>query len=196
MWVITLKFVYRKYIIRIRTSLASSRVSLRLPPNKAPSLMLRIDTCKLSHTNLYVINQSYEFVFHLTSLLQPPNKKVRTFGKWCWWRSPNKAPLLMLRNDTCELPHMNLYVYHQSYEFVLRNTKNYFPPERKKLTQHHNCMVLQVHSSMYNQNLFPARTKNWHNSTTGKKVPPAHAKQVYVTLCLSFRPWVRVKRVE
>ncbi len=22
------------------------------------------------------------------------------------------------------------------------NTKNYFPPEPKKLTQHHNCMVL------------------------------------------------------
>ena len=42
----------------------------------------------------------------------------------------------------------------------VRNTKNYFPPEPKKLTQHHNCMVLQVHSSMYNQNLFPARTKN------------------------------------
>ena len=41
----------------------------------------------------------------------------------------------------------------------------YFPPEPKtdtteKLTQHHNCMVLQVHSSMYNQNLFPAGTKN------------------------------------
>jgi hypothetical protein len=39
---------------------------------------------------------------------------------------------------------------------------------------------------MYNQNLFPTRTKNWHNSTTGKKVPPAHAKQVYSFLCLSF----------
>ncbi len=37
----------------------------------------------------------------------------------------------------------------------------YFPPEPKKLTQHHNCMVLQVHISMYDQNLFPARTKNW-----------------------------------
>jgi hypothetical protein len=24
----------------------------------------------------------------------------------------------------------------------------------------------------------------WHNSTTGKKVPPAHAKQVYLFLCL------------
>jgi hypothetical protein len=49
---------------------------------------------------------------------------------------------------------------------------------------------------MYNQNLFPARTKNWHNSTTGKKVPPAHAKRVYLFLCLSFRPSVRAKRVE
>ena len=106
----------------------------------------------------------------------------------------------MLQNDASELPHTNLYVYHQSYEFVLRNTKNYFLPERKKLTQHHNCMVLQVHSSMYNQILFPARTKNWHNSTTGKKVPPAHAKRgqvppahakrVYSFLRLSFRPSV------
>ena len=177
MWVTTYEFVFGQSIIRIRILLASSRVSSRLPPNKAPFLMLRINTCDLLRINLYVINQSYEFVFHLTSSLQPPNKKVRTFGKWCWWRSPNKAPSLMLRNDTCELLHTNLYVYNQSYEFVLRNTKNYFPPEPKKLTQHHNCMVLQVHSSMYNQNPFPARTKNWHNSTTGKKVPPAHAKR-------------------
>jgi hypothetical protein len=185
MWVTVFKFVCGKSIIRICISLASSRVSSRLPSNKAPSLMLRIDTCELPHTNSYVVNQSYKFVFHLTSSLQPPNKKVRTFGKWCWWRSPNKAPSLMLQNDTYELPHTNLYLYHQSaYEFVLRNTKNYFPPEPKKLTQHHNCMVLQVHSSMYNQNPFPARTKNWHNSTTGKKVPP-HAKRVYSFLCLS-----------
>ncbi len=163
----------------------------------SPSLMLRIDTCKLLHTNSYVVNQSYEFVFHLTSSLQPPNKRVRTFGKWCWWRSPNMAPLLMLRNDTCELPHTNLYVYHQSYEFVLPNTKNYFPQEPKKLTQHHNCMVLQVHSSMYNQNPFPARTKNWHNSTTGRKVPPAHSKRGQVPpahtkrVCSSVRLSVR-----
>ncbi len=98
--------------------------------------MLRINTCELLHTNSYVVNQSYEFVFHLTSSLQPPNKKVRTFGKWCWWRSSKKAPSLMLQIKTCELPHMNSYVYNQSYKFVLRNTKNYFPPEPKKLTQH------------------------------------------------------------
>ncbi len=124
MWVTTYKFVWGKSIILIHISLASSCVSSRLPPNKVPSLMLRIHTCELPHTNLYVVNQSYEFVFHLTSSLQPPNKKVRTFGKWCWWRSPNKAPSLMLQNDTCGLPHTNLYVYHQSYGFVLRNTKN------------------------------------------------------------------------
>ena len=59
--------------------------------------------------------------------------------------------------------HNRTTVLYIKYE---RNTKNYFPPEPKKLTQHHNCMVLQVHSSMYNQNLFPAITKNWHNSTT------------------------------
>jgi hypothetical protein len=55
--------------------IASSCVSSRLPPNKAPSLMLRINKCELSHTNSYVVNQSYEFVFHLTSSLQPPNNK-------------------------------------------------------------------------------------------------------------------------
>ncbi len=27
------------------------------------------------------------------------------------------------------------------YTKYVRNTKNYFPPEPKKLTQHHNCMV-------------------------------------------------------
>ena len=41
-----------------------------------------------------------------------------------------------------------------------------------------------------------------HNSTTGKKVPPAHAKRVYSFLCQSVRPSVskgfplRAKRVE
>ncbi len=55
--------------------IASSCVSSRLPPNKAPSLMVRNDTCELPHTNLYVVNQSYEFVFHLTSSLQPPNNE-------------------------------------------------------------------------------------------------------------------------
>jgi hypothetical protein len=28
------------------------------------------------------------------------------------------------------------------YTKYVPNTKNYFPPEQKKLTQHHNCMVL------------------------------------------------------
>ncbi len=28
------------------------------------------------------------------------------------------------------------------YAKYVRNTKNYFPPEPKKLSQHHNCMVL------------------------------------------------------
>jgi hypothetical protein len=49
---------------------------------------------------------------------------------------------------------------------------------------------------MYNQNLIPARTKNWHNSSTGKKVPPAHAKRVYLFLRLWFCLWVRAVKVE
>ena len=161
MWVTTYEFVCGQSIIRIRILLASSCVSSRLPPNKVPLLMLQIDTCELPHINLYVINQSYEFVFYSHPLVSPhvclkirrrrwcyelihvsyhiwilmwsinhtnlyfislpcfrPNKKVRTFGKWCWWRSPNKAPLLMLQIKTCELPHTNSYVVNQSYEFV------------------------------------------------------------------------------
>jgi hypothetical protein len=41
---------------------------------------------------------------------------------------------------------------------------------------------------------FPPQTKNWHNSTSGKKVPPAHAQRVYSFLCPSFCLSVRAKR--
>ena len=34
------------------------------------------------------------------------------------------------------------------YNKYIRNTKNYFPPEPKKLTQHHNCMVVIGHGLM------------------------------------------------
>ncbi len=44
------------------------------------------------------------------------------------------------------------------------------------------------------KNYFLPETKNWHNSTTGKNVPPAHAQQVYLSLHQSFRPSVRAKR--
>ncbi len=60
-------------------------------------------------------------------------------------------------------------------------------------------MVLQVHSSMYDQNLFPARTKNWHNSTTGKKVPIAHVKRGQVPPAHAkrvFGRWWVVRPVE
>ncbi len=70
------------------------------------------------------------------------------------------------------------------YTKYVRSFKNYFPPEIKKLTQNHNCMVgcPKYISSMWNQNLFPTRTGNWHNSTTGGKGLPAHAKRMYLTL--------------
>ncbi len=46
-------------------------------------------------------------------------------------------------------------------------------------------MVLQVHSSMYNQNLFPARTKNWDNTTrtffSGRNSDRAPARQTIRT---------------
>ncbi len=61
------------------------------------------------------------------------------------------------------------------------------PDRRQKKTQHHNCVWYSKYIDMYNQNLFPARTKNWHNSTTGKKVPPAHAKRGQVPLAHAKR---------
>ncbi len=37
----------------------------------------------------------------------------------------------------------------------------------------------------YHLKLFPPQPKNWHNSTTEQKVPPAHAQWVYLSLCNS-----------
>ncbi len=85
----------------------------------------------------------------------------------------------------------------------VRNTKNYFPPEPKKITQHHNCMVLQVHSSMYNQKLFPARTKTdttaqlekgssspreeWAGSSSLREASVVVPLSVRQSVCLSVR---------
>ncbi len=148
MWVTTYKFVCKKTIIRIHILLASSRASSCLPPNKAPSLMLQIDTCELPHTNSYVVNQSSEFVFHLTSSVQPPNKKVRIFGRWYGWRSPNKGPSLMLRIKTCELPHTNSYVIYQSNEFVSYKHPHVSPHICLQIRGHHWCYEL-IHVSYY-----------------------------------------------
>ncbi len=52
------------------------------------------------------------------------NKKIRT-------KSTFLPPQKNKHNHTTVL-----------YTKYVRNTKNYFPPEQKKLTQHHNCMVL------------------------------------------------------
>ncbi len=72
--------------------------------------------------------------------------------------------------------------------------------EPKKLTQHHNCMVLQVHSSMYNQNLFPTRTKTdttaqlekrflQPTQSVGRFLQPTQSKcirsSVHPSVCLS-----------
>ncbi len=59
--------------------IASSRVSSHPPPNKVPSLMQRIDTCELPHTNSYVVGfiriRIYDFVSPRVSSHPPPNKK-------------------------------------------------------------------------------------------------------------------------
>ena len=39
------------------------------------------------------------------------------------------------------------------------------------------------------KNHFPPQPKNWHNSTTGKKVPPTHAQQVYLSI---FAPYMGI----
>ncbi len=57
--------------------IASSCVSSHPPPNKAPSLMLRIDTCELLHTNSYVVNQSYEFLFTTLYPLVSPHIRLQ-----------------------------------------------------------------------------------------------------------------------
>ncbi len=57
-----------------------------------------------------------------------------------------------------------------------------------------SSIKLQLRPEKKGKNLFPARTEKWHNSTTGKKAPPAHAQQVYPFLRPSFCPSVRVKR--
>ena len=48
----------------------------------------------------------------------------------------------------------------KSNSAAVRRYQESLSPDRKAQVLHHNCMVLQVHSSMYNQNIFPARTKN------------------------------------
>jgi hypothetical protein len=57
--------------------IASSSVSSHPPPNKARSLMLQIDTCEVIHTNLYVINQSNEFVFTTSYPLVSPHIRLQ-----------------------------------------------------------------------------------------------------------------------
>ncbi len=62
-----------------------------------------------------------------------------------------------------------------SYTKYVRNTKNYFPPEPKKLTQHHNCQKTDT-------------TAQLEKSSSGPRVA-----SVFV-LCLSFCLSVRAKR--
>ncbi len=93
------------------------------------------------------------------------------------------------------------------YTKYVRNTKNYILPKPKKLTQHHNCMVLQLHSSMYNQNLPISRQNqkltrqhNWKNwflqptQSVGRFLQPTQSECICFSVRPSFCPWVRAKR--
>ncbi len=145
------------------------------------SILIKTNTNSLHSNSIHSIshkNHDQNFFSGRNNDRAPARQKTRTFFSG---RNNDRAPARQMT---------------RTFFFPTR----YFPPEPKKLTQHHNCMVLQVHSSMYNQNLFPARTKNWHNSTTGEKTPPAHAKRgqvppahtkrVYLFLPPSVRPSV------
>ncbi len=63
------------------------------------------------------------------------------------------------------------------YTKYLRNTKYYFPPEPKKLTQHHNCIVLWLHLYVVckTKTYFPPEPNTDTTAQLEKKVPPAHA---------------------
>ncbi len=68
--------------------------------------------CKIKKPNKYLLKLSFNKKIH-TKLSFPPQQKT----------------------DTTAQLYCTLSMY-------VTNTKNYFPPEPKKLTQHHNCMVL------------------------------------------------------
>jgi hypothetical protein len=56
------------------------------------------------------------------------------------WRNPIRIFLnLSVIGGVCILTWQTVIWDYTKYE---HNTKNYFPPKPKKLTQHHNCMVL------------------------------------------------------
>ncbi len=85
------------------------------------------------------------------------NKKIHT----------KLAFLAQQKTDTTAQLYCTISIYVTPTPISCQNQKNL-----------HNTTTVWYSKyirSMYNQNLFPARTKNCHNSTTGKKVPPAHA---------------------
>jgi hypothetical protein len=64
-------------------------------------------------------------------------EKFPTYKKKIWIQQKNSYEITFLPQQ--KKWHIRTTVLYTKY---VRNTKNYFPPEPKKLTQHHNCMEL------------------------------------------------------
>jgi hypothetical protein len=93
-------------------------------------------------------------------------------------------------------PQQKKYHNHTTvlYTKYVHNTKNYFPPEPKKLTQHHNCMVHSKYIVEYVQPKPISRQNKkltqQHNCNKGSTSP----REASVFVPLSVHPSVRAKR--
>ncbi len=119
----------------------------------------------------------------------------RKFGSHCFWKKkkPNKN-FLKLKCDWWCLYFDTTDKYHTLSMYITQKTISRCNQKTNTTPQLYCTPSTWVYKpkpiSRQNQKL------TWHNSTTGKKVPPAHAKWVYLSLRLSFCLWVRAKRVE
>ncbi len=117
----------------------------------------------------------------------------RKFGTNCFCKikKPNKNFLKLKCNwwclyfDTTDKYH-TLGMYKSPKTISRRNQKTNTTPQLYCTLSTWVCKPKPI--SCQNQK------KTRHNSTTGKKVPSAHVKQVYLTLRLWFCLWVRAKR--
>ncbi len=119
----------------------------------------------------------------------------RKFGSYCFCKikKPNNKFLKLKCGWWCSYfdttdKYRTLSMYKTPKTISSHNQKTNTTPQLYCTLSTWVCKPKPI--SHQNQKL----TRN--NSTTGKKVPPAHAKQVYLILCQSFCPSVRAKRVE
>jgi hypothetical protein len=76
--------------------------------------------------------------------------------------------------DTISIWFLILFPVLSLYIKYICNTKNHFPPEPKKLTQHHNCMVVYVHKEYVKSKPISSQNKKLkqqHNWKKGSSSP-------------------------